>query len=217
MKHQVCREVFRTDARAEGEDIFIGGWAVADSEATEGCRWFSEKLTRFNASWAFLAGEPFRAIASLELLATLAAVVCFGLSQSAGSPLSGSVVCSASTDNLGNACVMKRLLTTRFPLMAFVMELAALLLRDSAELRLDWCPRLQNREADALTNEDFRGFAAERRVRFCFDDYEGIVLQDMLENGAELFEDIRLARAKKETREKRARRAEPLKNRDPWQ
>ena len=68
--------------------------------------------------------------------------------------------------------------------VAFVMELAALLLRDSAELRLDWCPRLRNREADALTNEDFRGFTAKHRIRFCFDDCEGIVLQDMLEYGA---------------------------------
>ena len=57
-KQQACREVFRTDARAEGDDVYIGGWAVADAEATKYCRWPSEKLTRFNAPWAFLAGDP---------------------------------------------------------------------------------------------------------------------------------------------------------------
>ena len=53
----------------------------------------------FNAPAAFLAGEPFRATASLELLATVAAVVCFGLNQAAGGSFHGSVVCSTSTDN----------------------------------------------------------------------------------------------------------------------
>ena len=68
-----CVEIFRTDARAAGEEVYIGGWAVIDGKRTMDCRWFSERLTCDNAPWVFTAGEPFRVISSLEMLATLAA------------------------------------------------------------------------------------------------------------------------------------------------
>ena len=42
------REVFRTDASAEGDEIWIGGWALDDTD-TRKCRWFSKKLSRSNA------------------------------------------------------------------------------------------------------------------------------------------------------------------------
>ena len=215
-KQRVYRELFRTDAKADGESVCVGGWAVADGTDTKACRWFSEQLTRENAPWAFIAGEPFRAIASLEMLATLAAMVVFGLKTDA----CGAIMCSAATDNLGNACVMKRLLTTKFPLVAFLMEIAARLILASAELRLDWTPRLQNREAGALTNGDFRDFHPDRRVRFDLDLFEDVVLRDMLEAGVDLYEDIRAARAKcakKGVQPVKLQKAVPLRQRDPWQ
>ena len=215
-KQRVYRELFRTDAKADGESVCVGGWAVADGTDTMACRWFSEQLTRENAPWAFIAGEPFRAIASLEMLATLAAMVVFGLKTDAR----GAIMCSAATDNLGNACVMKRLLTTKFPLVAFLLEIAARLILASAELRLDWTPRLQNREADALTNGDFRDFHPDRRVRFDLDLFEDVVLRDMLEAGVDLYEDIRAARAKcakKGVQHVKLQKAVPLRQRDPWQ
>jgi hypothetical protein len=113
------REAFRTDARAEGDEIWIGGWALDDTDPRK-CRWFSEKLSHANAPWLFAAGEAYRQIASLELLATLAAVMTFGLPSDATCHMS----CSAGTDNRGNSFVVSRLLTTKFPLCAFLMELA---------------------------------------------------------------------------------------------
>ena len=208
-----CVEVFRTDARAAGEEVYIGGWAVIDGKRTMDCRWFSERLTRDNAPWVFTAGEPFRVISSLEMLATLAGIVLFGLK----SDVTGSITCSAATDNLGNACVMKRLLTTSFPLAAFVMEIAARLLHHSAVLRLDWTPRLQNREADALTNGDFRGFDKAKRLRFSLESFDSIIMQDMLSAGADLYEDIKSAIAKRATRVNKKQRVTPLRMRDPWQ
>ena len=183
----MCRELFRTESKADEETVCIGGWAVVDAADTKECRWFSEQLTRKNAPWAFIAGEPFRAIASLEMLATLAAMVVFGLKTDAR----GAIMCSAATDNLGNACVMKRLFTTKFPLVAFLMEIAARLILASAELRLDWTSRLQNREADALRNSDFRDFHPDHRVRFDLDGFDDVVLWDRLETGADLYEDVR--------------------------
>ena len=46
------QEVFRTDARAEGEEVWIGGWALDHTELRY-CRWFAERLDRKSASWVF--------------------------------------------------------------------------------------------------------------------------------------------------------------------
>ena len=68
---------FRSDAKAEGETVVLGGWSCSDSPDRGKCRWFSVKLDRTSAPWVFESGEPYRAIASLELLGTLASVVAF--------------------------------------------------------------------------------------------------------------------------------------------
>ena len=188
-------ELFRADAKAEGEEIWIGGWCVAASADLSRCRWFSEKLNRQNASWAFLAGEPFRAIASLEMLATLVGLVVFGLGAEGRASLS----CSASTDNLGNTCVLRRWLTTKYPLSCFVMEIAALLAKANVELNLLWLPRLQNVEADALTNSDYRGFNPDLRQKFCLEEYDGLVLKQMLAAGEELNSEVK-SRPQEETK-----------------
>ena len=104
-------ELFRTDARAEGmrSGLEAGLW---DSSDTKQCRWFSEKLCHANAPWLFTGGEGYRQIASLELLATLAAVLVFVVPVNMRSKMH----CSAGTDNKGNSHVVARLLTTKFPL-----------------------------------------------------------------------------------------------------
>ena len=50
---------------------------------------------------------------------------------------------------------MDKMTTTKFPLGAILMELAHQLSNRRAVLRAQWLPRLQNEEADALTNSDF--------------------------------------------------------------
>ena len=209
--HEVRRELFRADAKAQGEVICIGGWAIQDGPDTHSCRWFSERLTRTNAPWAFLAGESFRAIASLELFATLVSLVLFKPTCS-----KGSLKISAGTDNLGNTHLVARLMSTKFPLCAILMEVAAVLMEGNHDLQLEWLPRLQNQEADNLTNEIFHGFSMERRVRFNMEAYEGLVLQAMLDLGMELYEDVREARKQKMSKAKRAKISEPLRVSDPW-
>ena len=46
-------EVFRLDAKAEGEQVAIGGWRVAGAPSTREASWFAAKLNRRNAPWAF--------------------------------------------------------------------------------------------------------------------------------------------------------------------
>ena len=64
-------EVFRLDAKAEGDKVVIGGWRCAGASSTKEAAWFAVKLDSRNAPWAFSPGEPFRTIASLELLVVL--------------------------------------------------------------------------------------------------------------------------------------------------
>ena len=70
-------EVFRADAKAEGQDVVIGGWQTLGGGRPAGAKWFSMRLTRANAPWAFAKGEPFKTIAALELFGTLVAVKVF--------------------------------------------------------------------------------------------------------------------------------------------
>ena len=205
-------ELFRTDARAEGNEIWIGGWAL-DSSDTKQCRWFSEKLCHANAPWLFTAGEGYRQIASLELLATLAAVLVFGVPVNMRSKMH----CSAGTDNKGNSHVVARLLTTKFPLAAFLMELAMQLQCVGADLELYWLPRLQNQEADALTNNDLTRFDERLRMRFDLSTFKGLILSDMLACGTELYEEIRAAqRRKTHCHGQRGRKSDALRVAQPW-
>ena len=77
-----------------------------------------------------------------------------------------SVGCSAATDNEGNSHLVSRLLTIKFPLNAFLKELAIQLQKRGAELHLFWLTGVQNVEADALTDNDTATFDPSLRVRF---------------------------------------------------
>ena len=106
------REFFRADAKAEGSKMVVTGWTCVDSDSKK-CRWFSEELLRLEAPYFCMAGEPYRAISSLELLATLIAILLLKPEEGA----TGSVSCSAGTDNKGNSHLTSRWLTTSFPLV----------------------------------------------------------------------------------------------------
>ena len=58
-------EVFRLDAKAEGDTVAVGGWRSADGAKSSEAAWFSVRLNRRNAPWAFARGEAFRTIASI--------------------------------------------------------------------------------------------------------------------------------------------------------
>ena len=213
-------ELFRTDARADGEEVWIGGWEITRGGRREGARWFMEKLSREDCGWAWEAGEPFRSIASLELLATLAAVVCFGLEDRRAT--SGVVAFTGSTDNLGNKHVLSKLQTTKYPLCCVLMEIASRMQRANLSLSLQWLPRLQNAEADQLTNGDCRGFTPELRQRFRPGGFRGLVLHDMLEAGRALYKEVRDQRVGRGVRRlaaaaSRKRKSAVLGGIGPWE
>ena len=98
------------------------------------------------------------------------------------------------------------------------MELAVRLQREAADLHLYWLPRLQNEEADQLTNSDYTRFDLAKWLRLDWQQYKGFVLQDMLDTGLELYEEIRQAKAAKKARVgTKTHPADTLRVRDPWQ
>ena len=183
--HQHAMDGFRVDAHAEGEEIGIGGWLPTRDEngriQTSLSAWFSVQLDRTSAPWAFHRGLPFRAIASLEALATLVGVISFNPFW----PDLTAMTISAPTitDNRGNKYALSRLQTTKFPLCVVVMELAAQL--ESRRMRLNacWAPREVNQEADRLSKGDASGFAQQHRVNISVREHPWLVMNELMESG----------------------------------
>ena len=106
-----CREVgkdhgelFRLDTKAAGSDVAIGGWLNSGGRSTRDAPWFAAKLNKANTELAFARGEPFRVVASLELLGALVGVmVLLPLSTRERAPEStGVVTVGCATVNQGN-------------------------------------------------------------------------------------------------------------------
>lgn len=61
-------ERFRTDAKAEGDTLVLGGYQTRDGLGLEirqeHAKWFTTDLDRKNAAWGFAKGEPYKTIAS---------------------------------------------------------------------------------------------------------------------------------------------------------
>ena len=145
--------------------VAIGGWKVPESGRTLDADWFALELTRATAPWAFARGEPFRTIASLELLGTLVSLVVFVPITERKGDAAALVSLTCSTDNQGNSFLLDKLLTTRYPLGVVLMELAHQMKKRRMVLRARWLPRLQNQEADDLTNMELRHFDPKKRIQ----------------------------------------------------
>ena len=214
-------EVFRVDAKAEGELIVVGGWELCGSSDTMSARWFSVELSRKNAPWAYLKGEPFRNIASLELVAVLLAVMLFG-GRMADAASKGRLTLTASTDNLGNSYVLKHFMSCKYPLSIVVMELALQLQMLGLELDLGWVPRAQNSEADALTNKEFEHFDRSKRIEVNFEELKFVIMGELMAKAGELDAEIRLAKSSKEAKGDRPpdsrvkRKKGQARWEDPW-
>lgn len=122
----------------------MGVWLVPKGEGlAKTASWYGFRLDASNARWAFASAKPFRSIAALELFATLLSIVAFDLGgdQEALLQLTGDI------DNSGNAFVVFKMMTTKWPLAAILMEVAVQLRISSISMDLGCVPRLQNEEA----------------------------------------------------------------------
>ena len=119
---------------------------------------------------------------------------------------------------------MDKLLTTKYPLGVVLMELASQLGRRAATLRADWIPRLQNEEADALTNWEFRHFDSAKRIDVDLDKLNFYVLRDLFAAGDSYLSEVeRLKALGKQERStapalkvRKVAKGQTLRERDPW-
>jgi len=104
------------------------------------------------------------------------------------------------------------------------MELSEQLEARRSWLELEWAPRQQNTEADALTNGEFGDFDPRLRLDIDPAKAEWRVLSDMIEAGGGMVEELRLAREAKKLEKSAAKKAgrkrriagEALRDREPW-
>ncbi|MEE3098260.1 MAG: hypothetical protein VX463_00690, partial [Pseudomonadota bacterium] len=111
-------ELFRVDAKAQGLTVCLGGWYTGPDPCAKTAAWFSVQLTPETAPWAYEKGpppgEPFRAIASLELLAVLVATVTL-LPEDMVQGVRGHVGFAAGTDIQGTGAVIAKRVSATFP------------------------------------------------------------------------------------------------------
>ena len=159
----------RVDAQASSDRTGIGGWepwtderGVIDKSKS---RWFSLEITKEKWPWVYYKGDrPALVISTLEALAVLVSLKAFH----GNVPRKGShqvQVLPTLTDNRGNRAALNKLMTTRYPANAFLMEKAAYFKHMRLRALVEWTSMAGNREADALVNGDTTGFDPALEVK----------------------------------------------------
>ena len=160
----------------------------------------------------------FRSIAALELLATLVCVLVFN--PTAAHTAGAQIALTASGDNQSNGFTLDRLSSTKYPLYLVLMELSEQLRLRNIALSVAWRPRDENEEADALTNECFGAFTAERRINIRWSDLSFLVLPRLAQAAEVHFAELRELKSSGKARPHPAPRTgaarATLREREPW-
>ena len=69
------------------------------------------------------------------------------------------------TDNRGNGSALNKLMSTRYPVNALLMELACYCKHTGTKAIVEWAPRSANRQADDLANERTSSFDPSLEVK----------------------------------------------------
>ena len=106
------------------------------------------------------------------------------------------------------------------------MELAHQMKRRRLLLRARWVPRLQNLEADDLTNDEFRHFDPDKRIRVDLKDLDFRIMSQLFEVGDEYIKQLESVRESEKRKlqeksggkqdKKAPRKSLPLRESDPW-
>ena len=171
--------------------------------------------------WVFVRGrKPSQIISTLEALAVLLSLKLLAAPQPDGQRRRVTIL-PTWTDNRGNGSVLNKLMTTRYPSSALVMELAAEMKKSSVKAQVEWTPREFNREADALANGDSSQFSPSLELRVEPHTLKWHVLDRALAMGleAEKAHDRVKRRGCLPDRTQKQKRRKPedrLKAKDPW-
>lgn len=172
--------------RPMGDLVTIGGY-----DGAQEARWFFVKLTKHSAPWAFEKGEPFRSIASFELLGSLLGVMLLVDKSGKAQGCHGGVLSvGALTDNSGNRFAVTKMLCTKWPLTASVAELAAQLERRQILFQMDWAPREQNQEADSITNGNVQWLNLLKEAHVSLNELPFEILPVLLAEGSAFYANL---------------------------
>ena len=97
---------------------------------------------------------------------------------------------TGSTDNRGNSFIVRKLASTKWPIVALLIELSEQLRRRRALLDLQWVPRGDIVEADELTNQDYHSFDLQDRIEVDFKAIQWAVLPEISQVSGELYQDV---------------------------
>lgn len=180
---------FKADAKAEGEEVSIGGFEVRGNDNLKQCRWFAYRLNRAVAPWAYVkSGEAYRTIASLELFASLLCIMLFTGTDSAEG--SSYMTFSGASDNQGNTALIGKGMTSKFPLYLILMEISEQLAFRRINLDLQWQRRDLNQAADDLTNGLYDSFNPELRLNPELSSLSWLILPQLYAEAIRMHEQI---------------------------
>ena len=156
------------DAQASSTRTGVGGWYPARNSKGEldpWCSdWFSLEISKEDFPWIFEKGDkPSLVISTLEALAILISLkLRFG--DAPDSDDTKVLIVPSITDNRGNGAVLNKLMTTRFPSSALLMEMGSYMKARGMRAIVEWAPREFNKEADQLANGVTDSFDPNRRI-----------------------------------------------------
>ena len=94
--------------------------------------------------------------------------------------------------------------------------MAEQLAAENVGLALRWVPRLQNEEADALTNECFDGVSPSLRVETRLEDLKFIALDRLMGQVGELMAEIAVRKSSGPVVDPPCSKKQRLRETDPW-
>ena len=215
----------RVDAQASDDRAGIGGWCpVLDSTGLPSpalSRWFSMEVTREHFPWVFRkGGKASKVIATLESLAALMALKVF-YGDDPSTNVKKIQLQPTWTDNRGNGSALNKLMSTRYPVNALLMELACHCKHTGTKAIVEWAPRSANRQADDLANGRTSSFDPSLEVKIDPAAIQWRILPRALAMGLEAEETFQRAKDSgrlpvRTTRQKRKKAAQRLRVADPW-
>ena len=193
-RHYSCSETTastaeapRVDAQASDTRTGVGGWFPrrdgTGSISLSSSPWFALEITEDEWTWVFAKGRKAAlVISTLEALAVLIALK-LQYGEKPGREKKRVVIAPSLTDNRGNGALLNKLMTTRFPAMALLMEMSCYMKKMSIRASVEWIPREGNREADRLANGIFHGFNPDLRIPVTASSLVWEILPEALDAG----------------------------------
>ena len=231
-RHYNCAEILesseeapRVDAQASGVRTGIGGWFPRRGNGgtiePKLSPWFSLEITHEEWPWVFAKSQKASLIIStLEALAVLVALK-LRYGEELGHSKERVRIAPTLTENRGNGAALNKLMPTKFPASAVLMELACYMKKMSIRAVVEWASREGIMEADRLANGDHGAFDPDLRIPVSADSLSWVILLEALAAGQraesrflELRQSGRLPNRAMKQRKRKVE--ERLKATNPW-